>query len=74
VSPLVFIALWVLICVGAFLIGLRFFRMEQPKSGITVEQARRFGRLMMMAATAMLMFVGALWLHGDLKNIRAAWG
>jgi hypothetical protein len=71
VSPLTFIGLWVLICVGAFLIGLRFSRMtESPRADFSLEQAHRFGRLMMMGATAMLFFVGALWLHGDLKNIR----
>jgi len=31
------------------------------------EQARRFGRLLMMAATAMLLFLVAAIVHGDLK-------
>ena len=73
-NPLIFIGFWVLICVGAFLVGLRFFRMTEPRGEITPEQAQRFGRLLMMASTAMLLFIGAAWLHGDLKNIRAAWG
>jgi len=32
---------------------------------------RRFGRLLMMGATAMLLFLGAVIVHGDLP-IRAA--
>ena len=70
VNPFVFIALWAAVCVGVFLVGLRFFRMTEPKGGITVAQAQRFGRLMMMSATAMLFFLGAIWLHGDLKGLR----
>jgi cytochrome c oxidase assembly factor CtaG len=73
VSPLVFLGLWLLICAGAFAVGLRFFRMtEAPNEQITAAQAKRFGRLMMMASVAMVLFVGALWFHGDLKNIRLA--
>ena len=73
-SPLVFIGLWVLVCIAAFAVGLRFYRMtESPNAQTTVEQAHRFGRLMMMASTAMLLFAGAAWLHGDLKTIRTAW-
>ena len=71
VDPLVFIGLWVLICLGAFAVGLRFYRMAEPRGGISTDQARRFGRLLMMAATAMLLFLGAAWLHGDLKGLRA---
>jgi len=70
VNPIVFIALWVAVCVGAFLVGLRFFRTTEPRGEITVEQAQRFGRLLMMSATAMLFFLGAIWLHGDLKGLR----
>ena len=73
VNPLVFLALWVLVCVAAFAVGLRFYRMTEPKGEITVDHGRRFGRLMMMAATAMLLFAGALYVHGDLKDIRADW-
>ena len=68
--PLLFIGLWVLVCVAAFAIGLRFVRMTEPRGDISVDQARRFGRLMMMAATAMLLFLGAAWFHGDLKGVR----
>jgi hypothetical protein len=70
-SPLLGIGLWALVCVAAFLVGLRFFRMAEPPGEITVAQARRFGRLLMMAATAMLLFLVALWVHGDLKGVRA---
>jgi hypothetical protein len=45
--------------------------MAEPPGEITVDQARRFGRLLMMAATAMLLFLIALWVHGDLKGVRA---
>ena len=71
VNPLIFVSLWALVCAGAFAVGLRFYRMTEPPSdSVTVEQARRFGRLMMMSATAMLLFLGAAWLHGDLKVMR----
>ena len=69
-NPVAFIALWVAVCAGAFLVGLRFFRSTEPRGDITVAQAQRFGRLLMMAATAMLFFLGAIWLHGDLKGLR----
>ena len=70
VSPLLFLGLWLLVCAAAFAVGLRFYRMAEPRGGIGVDQARRFGRLMMMASTAMLLFAGAAWLHGDLKAVR----
>jgi hypothetical protein len=70
ISPLVFVAVWALVCAGAFVVGLRLFRMTEPPSAdVTLEQTRRFGRLMMMGATAMLVFLGAVWLHGDLKTL-----
>jgi hypothetical protein len=71
VSALIFIALWMLVCVVAFLFGLRFYRMKEPSGDITVAQARRFGRLLMMAASAMVLFAVASFFHGDL-GIRAA--
>ncbi len=64
-TPLVFAILFALICAAMFLVGLKFFRMAEPPSGATVEQVRRFGRLMMMAATAMLLFLAAVIVHGD---------
>ena len=67
VSPLVFVAVYAAVSVGAFALGLRFYRAAEPRDGVTVEQSRRFGRLLMMAATAMLLFLGALYVHGDLK-------
>jgi hypothetical protein len=65
-SPLVVAILFALVCAGAFLVGLRFFRMAEPPGGATVEQVRRFGRLLMMASTAMLLFLAAIIVHGDL--------
>jgi hypothetical protein len=69
VSPLI-LGLYALVCLGAFLLGLRFFRMAEPPEGVTREQARRFGRLLMMAATALIVFPVAAWLHGDLELTR----
>jgi hypothetical protein len=66
VTPLVFAILFGLVCAGAFLVGLRFYRMSEPPAGASVEQVRRFGRLMMMGATAMLFFLVAVIVHGDL--------
>ena len=65
-SPLVFVAVWALVCAAAFALGLRFYRSTGPRGAVTVEQAKRFGRLLMMAATAMLLFLGAIWLRGEL--------
>ena len=66
VIPLVFAILFAAICVAAFLVGFRFYRMAEPPAGATVEQIRRFGRLMMMGATMMLVFLVAVIVHGDL--------
>jgi hypothetical protein len=66
-SPLVFISLYVLVCAGSFALGLNFYRTTSPRGDTTPEQAQRFGRLLMMAATAMLLFLAAIWVHGDLK-------
>jgi hypothetical protein len=71
VSPLVVAFVYVAICAAAFLLGLRFFRMTEPRGDISVEAGRRFGRLLMMGATMLLVFLAALWLHGDLKLARA---
>jgi hypothetical protein len=67
VSPLIFAVLFAAVCAGMFLVGLRFYRLPEPPQGASIEQVRRFGRLMMMAATAMLLFLGAVIVHGDLK-------
>lgn len=72
VNPLLFAILFALVCVGGFLVGLRFFRMAEPPGGTTVEQARRFGRLLMMASTGLLLFLIAAIVHGDLGVIKAA--
>lgn len=71
-SPLLIAFLFGLVCLAAFLVGLRFFRMAEPPSGATIEQVRRFGRLMMMASTAMLLFLIAVIIHGDLPVIGGA--
>ena len=66
-SPLAVAIFFALVCAAAFALGLRFFRMAEPPSGASVDQVRRFGRLMMMAATAMFLFLVALIVHGELK-------
>jgi hypothetical protein len=66
-SPLLFLALYALACAGTFALGLKFFRASEEKPGVSLDQSRRFGRLLMMAATALLIFPIALWFHGDLK-------
>ncbi|HZC38622.1 MAG TPA: hypothetical protein VE221_08105 [Sphingomicrobium sp.] len=71
-TPLVFAILFALVCAGMFLLGLRVFRMAEPPGGVTLEQARRFGRLMMMAATALLLFLVAAIARGDLRLIAGA--
>ena len=71
-TPAIFAALFALACVGGFLVGLRIFRMAEPPSGTTVEQAHRFGRLLMMASTALFLFLVAVIVHGDLSVFRAA--
>lgn len=63
----VVIGLWALACIGAFALGLRFYRMAEPTGEVTLQQARRFGRLLMMAAAAMLLFLVAALIHGELK-------
>ena len=71
-SLLIVTAVFALICVGGFLVGFKFYRMAQPPSGTTVEQSRRFGRLLMMASTGLLLFLVAAIVHGDLPVIEAA--
>jgi hypothetical protein len=67
VSPLLIAILFGLLSVGAFALGLKAHRATQPREGVTVEQSRRFGRLLMMAATALLFFLIAVIVRGDLK-------
>jgi hypothetical protein len=67
VTPLAFALLFAAVCAAMFLVGLRFFRLAEPPAGASLEQVRRFGRLLMMSATAMLLFLGAVIVHGDLK-------
>jgi hypothetical protein len=66
-SPLVVAILFALVCAAAFAFGLRFYRASEPREGVSVEQARRFGRLLMMGSTAMLLFLVAVIVHGDFK-------
>jgi hypothetical protein len=71
-TPTFVVALFAFVCVSAFLVGLRFYRMTEAPSGTTVEQTRRFGRLLMMASTGLLLFLIAIIVHGDLRLIPAA--
>jgi hypothetical protein len=72
VSPQIVAAVFAFLCVGAFLLGLRVYRMAEPPGGTTVEQTRRFGRLLMMASTGVFLFLIAAIAHGDLGIVRAA--
>jgi hypothetical protein len=67
VTPLVFAILFGLVCAASFAIGLRAYRTTEPSEGVSVDQARRFGRLMMMGSTAMLLFLVAIIARGDFK-------
>ena len=67
VSPLLIAILFGLLSVGAFALGLKAYRVTTPSEGVTVEQSRRFGRLMMMAATALLLFLVAVLVRGEFK-------
>ena len=66
-SPLVFLGLYALICVGAAYAGYRMYHGSTAPEGVTPDQAKRFGRLLMMSATMLLIVPAALWFHGDLK-------
>ena len=66
-TPLVVAILFGLICAASFAMGLRFYRTAEPRGEITVEQSRRFGRLLMMGSTAMLLFLVAIIVRGELK-------
>jgi len=65
-SPLVYLGLYGLVCVAALAFGFTISR-SAPPEGVTPEQAQRFGRLLMMGATALIIFPVAAWLHGDLQ-------
>ena len=67
VTTIVFLGLYALICVGAAYAGYRMFHGSNPPEGVTPEQAKRFGRLLMMSATMLLIVPVAFWVHGDLK-------
>ena len=59
--------LFALVCAGAFAVGLRFYRTAEDREGVSVAQAQRFGRLLMMASTALLLFLVAVIVRGELK-------
>jgi hypothetical protein len=67
VNPLAFAILFGLVCAGTFLMGLRAYRATDPREGVTVGQSRRFGRLLMMGSTAMLLFLVAIIVRGEFK-------
>ena len=67
VNPALYLALTALICVAAFLVGVRFRRMTtSPSADIALDKVHKFGLLMMVAAPlmlglqAMLVFSGAI--------------
>ena len=66
-TPLVVAILFGLVSAGTFALGLRAFRTANPREGVSVEQAKRFGRLLMMASTALLLFLIAIIVRGELK-------
>ena len=66
-SPLVVAIAFGLVCAAMFALGLRAYRTVTPREGVTVEQAKRFGRLTMMASTALLLFLVAVIVRGEFK-------
>ena len=66
-SPLVVAILFALVSAAAFAMGLRYYRMTEPRGEIKLDQAKRFGRLLMMGATAMLLFLVAVIVRGEFK-------
>jgi cytochrome bd-type quinol oxidase subunit 1 len=60
------VILFALICVAAFFAGWRLSRTAEPPADTTIEQARRFARLLMVASTTLLIFLLAVIIHGDL--------
>ena len=66
-TPLVVAIAFGLVSAAAFALGLRAYRTASPREGVTVEQAKRFGRLLMMSSTTMMLFLVAAIVHGDLK-------
>ncbi len=66
-NPLVVAIAFGLVAAAAFALGLRAYRTVTPREGVTVEQAQRFGRLMMMASTALLLFLVAVIVRGEFR-------
>jgi uncharacterized membrane protein SpoIIM required for sporulation len=67
VSPVVIVVAFALISAGAFAMGLRFYRADAPREGASVAQQQRFGRLLMMSSTAMILLLVAALVRGELK-------
>ena len=66
-SPLAVAIAFAVVCAAAFAVGLRFYRRAEPREGVSVAQAKRFGRLLMMSATAMLLFLVAAIVRGEFR-------
>lgn len=68
VTPALYLSLMALICIGVFLVGLRFRRMEaSPSADISLDKVHRLGLLMMVAAPLMMAVQAALALSGTIK-------
>ena len=66
-SPLAVVILFGSVCAAMFAAGLSFYRSTEPRGDVSVDQAKRFGRLLMMGATAMALFLVAILIRGELK-------
>jgi len=70
VTPALYLSLMALICVGAFLVGLRFRRMTaSPTADLSLDKVHKFGLLMMVAAPLMLAVQSVLVLSSKIKLI-----
>ena len=68
VTPALYLSLMALVCIGAFLVGLRFRRMTtSPSADLSLDKVHKFGLLMMVAAPLMLVVQSALVLSGKIK-------
>ena len=68
VSPTLYLSLMALICIGAFLVGLRFRRKTtSPSADFGLDKVHKFGLLMMVAAPLMFVAQAALVLSGTIE-------
>ena len=68
VTPALYLSLIALICIGAFLVGLRFRRMTtSPNAGLSLGKAHNLGLLMMIAAPLMFALQAVLVLSGAIE-------